>query len=324
MDRVDEVQERDRTTRGGGSPARLGRALAATLAAALAGCPAPASPAPASPAPDPSRGPAGAPPADAGGEATGPAPATRRQVTIPAGLYRPLLAGSDAPGEVEVPAFRLDVHPVTNAEFLAFVRAAPRWRRSAAPRTFVDQGYLRHWAGDDDPGAAPPDAPVTYVSWFAARAYARWVGLRLPRAAEWERAAALEHFEVRDGGPDLARRILDWYGRPTPDVLPPVGTTLANRWGAWDLHGLVWEWVDDFQGTLLTGDGRGDRDAASAFCGAGALGAANPDDYAAFMRLAMRSSLQARYTVKNVGFRCAGDLPAGDAGAAPAAPEEDR
>ena len=67
---------------------------------------------------------------------------------IPAGTYEPLLRGRDEPERVAVAAFRLEVRPVTNGEFLEFVRAHPRWRRSQVTPLFAEAGYLADWAGD--------------------------------------------------------------------------------------------------------------------------------------------------------------------------------
>ena len=83
---------------------------------------------------------------------------------------------------------------------------------------------------------------------------------------------------------------------------------MANDAGVWDLHGLVWEWVEDFNSSLVTGESRADAALErSLFCGSGALGASAFLDYAAFMRQALRSSLRASYTMRNLGFRCACD-----------------
>ena len=93
---------------------------------------------------------------------------------VPAGAYAPILRAKDEPERVPVPAFLLDVRPVTNAEYLAFVRAHPAWGRSAVSPLFADSGYLADWAGDLELGPqAPAEAPVVRVSWFAARAFAR-------------------------------------------------------------------------------------------------------------------------------------------------------
>ena len=73
-----------------------------------------------------------------------------------------------------------------------------------------------------------------------------------------------------------------------------------------DLHGLVWEWVDDFNALLVSADNReqGDPDLLR-FCGAGAITLQQRDNYAVLMRIAMLSSLKAADTTANLGFRCA-------------------
>jgi protein SCO1/2 len=77
-------------------------------------------------------------------------------------------------------------------------------------------------------------------------------------------------------------------------------------YGIHDLHGLVWEWVEDFNALFISGDNReqGDPDLLK-FCGSGALSVADRENYPVMMRLAMLSSLKARSTTVNVGFRCA-------------------
>lgn len=232
--------------------------------------------------------------------------------TIPAGVYVPIQRSTRDPERIEVKAFRLDVLPVTNGDFLAFVTANPKWRRSAVSRLFADASYLEHWAGDLEPGPrAPLDAPVVRVSWFAARAYARWAGKRLPVTAEWELAAAAGYTTpVGRNEPDFNSDLYAWLARPVPDVLPSVTTAKPTLHGVRGLHGLVWEWVDDFNTAMVTGESRADggldRDL---FCGAGAAGAKDTSDYAAFMRAALRSSLKANNTTTSLGFRCAQDLP---------------
>jgi formylglycine-generating enzyme required for sulfatase activity len=91
-----------------------------------------------------------------------------------------------------------------------------------------------------------------------------------------------------------------------------VGKTPANIYGARDLHGVVWEWVEDFNSILVSGDSReqGDPDLLR-FCGAGALTMQDKDNYAILMRIAMLSSLEGRYTTTSMGFRCASDLKSG-------------
>ena len=234
-------------------------------------------------------------------------------VVIPAGTYVPLQRTAKDPAQVAVAAFLLDAQPVTNAEFLAFVTAHPRWRRSQVSRLFADSSYLENWAGDLEPGArAPFHAPVVRVSWFAARAYARAAGKRLPTTAEWELAAGAG-YTGPDGRNDeaLNRDLYAWLARPVPPVPADVSTAKPNFHGARGLHGLVWEWVDDFNTAMVTGESRGDSGLErDLFCGSGSIGAKDTGDYAAFMRQALRSSLKGNNTTTSLGFRCAQNLPA--------------
>jgi formylglycine-generating enzyme required for sulfatase activity len=217
----------------------------------------------------------------------------------------------DAP-PVTVRRFLLDVDPVTNASFLAFVRREPRWQRGLVSRLFTDDSYLSAWQSPTALGdGVDAQAPVTFVSWFAARAYCASRGKRLPTMAEWELAARASTTQ-RDASKDSAflAKLLDWYARPTPARLPPVGRGEKNAWGVRDLHGLVWEWVEDFGAAMVTSDARSQNDAdLLRFCGGGAANAANAEDYASFMRWAFRGSLEARYATGALGFRCAKDAP---------------
>lgn len=229
-------------------------------------------------------------------------------VPIPAGDYEPLLREKTDPARIAVPGFELDERPVTNAEFLEFVRLHPKWQRSRVSPLFADTGYLAHWTDDLELGPrAPAESPVVRVSWFAARAYASWRGKRLPTTAEWERAAAVG-FTTERGAAEPAYRAftLQWFSRPTPDPLPPAGLGRPNLHGVRDLSGLVWEWVSDFNTALVTGESRGDAGLErTLFCGAGAISARDLENYPAFMRAGFRSSLRANYVVPNLGFRCA-------------------
>lgn len=241
-------------------------------------------------------------PAPAKGGPGGPPP---DMVRIPAGRFSPFITSADRSGQLAVRSFYLDVTAVTNREFLAFVKANPSWARSRVSPLFADGNYLRGWASDfsvGDPRIL--NSPVTDVSWFAAEAYSKWVGKRLPTMVEWEYAGrALPTGAAR--GTHLTALILEWYSHPNPKVLPAVRSTYRNQYGVYDMHGLVWEWVYDFNGVLPSQGGAGNN----LFCAAGSQLAADKEDYAAFMRFAFRESLKGAYTVANLGFRCAMDAP---------------
>ena len=55
------------------------------------------------------------------------------------------------------------------------------------------------------------------------------------------------------------RQVREWYSAPSPASLPTAGLGRANFWGVKDLHGLVWEWVADFNSVMTIGDARGDN-----------------------------------------------------------------
>lgn len=235
--------------------------------------------------------------------------ATGAMAFIPAGTYKPLYKQDGKTESIRVVGFYLDVYLVTNRDFLEFVKHNSSWQRSRVKGIFADSTYLKHWQGDTILGdKAPPDAPVVNVSWFAASAYAEWRGKRLPTTAEWELAAAAYKRSLPETKGSPAKYILEWYSKPTLSVLPRVGSTFKNDFGVFDLHGLVWQWVEDFNSSLTSGESRGDSGLErKLFCGSASVFSANPSDYAAFMRYGFRGSLKAYYTTANLGFRCAKD-----------------
>lgn len=231
---------------------------------------------------------------------------------IPGGAFRTALRYEDQKDGVTVAPYRLMREPVTNAEFLQFVKAHPEWQRGRAPAALAEGRYLSHWAAPLALGAgAAPEQPVVWVSWFAARAYCEAQGARLPTWQEWEYVAAADSAR-RDARSDPRWRetMLAWYARPSNERLSAVGAGPANVYGVRDLHGLVWEWVEDASALLVSADNR-EQGAADKlrFCGATALAVDDRENYAILMRVAMLSSLEADDATGNLGFRCAGDAP---------------
>ena len=232
-------------------------------------------------------------------------------VSIPGGSFRSVLKyeGSD---RVAVPAFQIMRHPVTNAQFQAFVKAHPEWQRGRVPTLFAESRYLQQWQQPLLPGAKLKAAqPVVEVSWFAAQAYCEAQGGRLPTWAEWEYVAAADDTR-RDArqDPRWKETILGWYSRPSNAPLPVVASGRANAYGVHDMHGLVWEWTEDYASMLVTADSReqGAKDRLK-FCGAGAIATDDNENYAVLMRVAMLSALEGADITTNLGFRCAKPVP---------------
>jgi formylglycine-generating enzyme required for sulfatase activity len=185
------------------------------------------------------------------------------------GKFESVLPPAAGVKQVSVADFRLDRTPVTNAQFAHFVQLHPQWRRDQVAAVFADTEYLAHWASPIEPGAQILDQPVVRVSWFAASAYCEARGARLPSWYEWEFAEATSATDL-------------------------------------NLHDVTWEWVEDFAGILVAGDNRQQSDPDSLrFCGPGGLTMEHKERYETLMRVALLSSMQARYTGPAMGFRCA-------------------
>ena len=211
---------------------------------------------------------------------------------------------------VEVKDFDLDVYPVTNEDYLNFLRKFPQWQKSNAKKIFADGMYLRNWKSDLElKDSEKSNSPVTYISWFAAKAYCDCLGKRLPTMDEWEYAAMSDE-TTKDARikKSYNEQILAWYEAPRSNE-NRIGENPKNYWGIHDLHGLVWEWTSDFNSVLLSGESRKDNEKDNnLFCGSASLGATDLMNYAAFMRYAFRGSIKANYAIKNLGFRCAKDI----------------
>ncbi len=233
---------------------------------------------------------------------------------IAGGEFRSVLDYEDNPGTQKIAAFELMRRPVSNGEFLEFVRRHKPWQRDQVPVVFAEkQHYLAHWAGPLQLGAAAgATQPVTQVSWFAASAYCQAQGARLPTWSEWEYVAAADGTR-RDARQDPVwnAQILAGETRSSNGPLAPVGQSPANAYGVQDMHGLVWEWTQDYAALLVSGDNRNQSDPdRMKFCGAGALAIDDRENYAVLMRVAMLSSLEAANGTSHLGFRCARDLAA--------------
>ena len=151
---------------------------------------------------------------------------------------------------IDLPAFWIDLHPVTNARFARFIAAGGYdreawwtaegwiWRQlsnAEAPLMWAQSG----WDGGDQ--------PVAGVSWYEADAYARWAGKRLPTDAEWEKAARGSdgrRYPWGDEWPHAAVANFDMQvGRTSPVGLYPAG---ASPHGCLDMAGNVNNWVSDW------------------------------------------------------------------------------
>ncbi|RKU23275.1 hypothetical protein C6500_02080 [Candidatus Poribacteria bacterium] len=168
--------------------------------------------------------------------------------------------------------FYMDVYEVTNADYKQFTDANPQWQTDKALASVVGNKYLSLWDDNMYPKGKAKH-PVVNVSWFAAKAYAEWVGKDLPTEKQWERAArgtsvgkqydALT--SISFGFPAARATLIEkkypWgnaepqsranYNRytPTTDFSDPpteeVGSYLPNEYGLYNMAGNVAEWCLD-------------------------------------------------------------------------------
>lgn len=228
------------------------------------------------------------------------------RVVVPAGSFHSVLP--EVEGEpVDVDSFYMDETAVTNEEYLKFLKDNPEWKRSEIPPVFTNNGYLREWKSDLDPGYenVGVNRPLTRVSWYAATAYCAAQGGRLPTLNEWEYSAQLMEFDSDAAMNTFSSGLINWYSGIDVKNLAEVGSTgIENTEGIKDQFGLVMEWVEDFKPIIA--------DELSLDCGTvgrmNTLGSVY--SYAASIRYITRISFNPKITTGMVGFRCAYDVPA--------------
>jgi iron(II)-dependent oxidoreductase len=158
---------------------------------------------------------------------------------------------------VELAPFRIARAPVTNREFLEFVREGGYRRREWwSPEGWESKGAAaapRYWAERDgrwterrfaEQVPLEPELPVMHVDWHEANAYCRYADRRLPSEAEWEAAASLDGEGRRrrypwGDAPGEGRANLRGSGRVAVDRFPGGDTSGGCR----QMLGNVWEWT---------------------------------------------------------------------------------
>lgn len=156
-----------------------------------------------------------------------------RMIHIPAG---PAVLGLNPNGSfgwdneflahsVDVPAFQISKHKITNGQYLDFVHAG-----GPAPHFWTKVGADWHYSGMFDEIPLPLNAPV-YVTHEQAATYAKWAGAALPTEAQWHRAAEGARAE---GNLDFRN-----WDPVAVDATPEAD----SAWGVSQLTGNGWEWT---------------------------------------------------------------------------------
>ncbi|WP_201456999.1 SUMF1/EgtB/PvdO family nonheme iron enzyme [Chlamydia sp. 17-3921] len=180
-------------------------------------------------------------------EETKPQPLLTDMVFIEGGIFsRGSLEGQrdEQPiHQVLLQSFFLDVHPVTNEQFIRYldcygeqdknynelIRLKDSRIQKRSGKLVIEPGYAKH--------------PVVGVTWYGASGYAAWVGKRLPTEAEWEVAAGGGVAQHRyPCGEEIDKTQANFFSSDTTAVM----SYPANAYGLYDMAGNVYEWCQDW------------------------------------------------------------------------------
>ena len=214
---------------------------------------------------------------------------------------------------VDVDAFYLDTHELTNGQFARFVEETG----------YEPQGNWQEYATE-----GRTDHPVIQVSWNDATACCEWAGKRLPTEAEWEYAARggqdVQWFPWGDS-PDVTCANYNWRADENiitgiPRLLGwvtirtrPGGCYTPNGFGLYDMCGNVSEWCAN-ERTPYPGGPEEDwiytqygpfREDEEPFYGMAARGGSWDEPNAVFVRITYRAGWDADTSYYWLGFRCA-------------------
>ena len=195
--------------------------------------------------------------------------------------------------------FGIGRYPVTFEEYAAFAEATQREPPG-------DEGWGRG------------TRPVINVSWEDAVAYVQWLSeqteksYRLPTEAEWEYAARAGTSTAWSFGDDKQTlHEFAWYSKNAEGKTHPVGEKAANPWDLHDVHGNVWEWVQDcwhggYEGAPKDGSAWLEADGGN--CGLRVVRGGSWSNEPESLRSANRGRFDADGRYSHIGFRLAQDL----------------
>jgi formylglycine-generating enzyme required for sulfatase activity len=187
------------------------------------------------------------------------------------------------------------------------------WDRYADDAAWHRSRHVEPYRPSDE-GWGRGKRPVINVSWEDIQGYLRWLSgktgqrYRLLSEAEWEyacRAGTTTTYNVGSGITHFDANFGNKVGKTVE-----VGSYAPNDWGLYDMHGNVWEWVEDCWHDCYDGDRRPDDGRAwtTGECSERVLRGSSWGDPPGFLRSAFRHGNSADGRIDNVGFRVARTL----------------
>ena len=222
-------------------------------------------------------------------------------VVVPAGSYRMGWEGQQHEVTIGAP-FAVGKYEVTFAQWDACARdgGCPRSERIAG-----DIGWGRG------------QRPVIEVSWDDAQRYVRWLSgktnepYRLLSESEWEYTARAGTQTAYSWGDEIGVGRANCYGcgsRGDERQTAPVGSFAANPWGLHDMHGNVWEWVEDCWNDSYAGSPRDGSAWRSGNCAERVLRGGSWNGFPSDLRAAYRDRSTTGFRYFEDGFRVARTL----------------
>ena len=206
----------------------------------------------------------------------------------------------------------LPVHPVTISRPFALSRHEV---------TFDEYDRFAAATGrvlPDDEGWGRGHRPVLNLSWEDAQAYVSWlssetgVRYRLPSEAEWEYAARAGTETAYSWGNEIGSNRANCYrcgSQWDDEMTAPVGSFGANAWGLHDMHGNVWEWVEDcWHDSYAGAPADGSAWTVGGDCGRRVLRGGSSSSGSLSLHAAVRGGRDAGSRARTFGFRVARTL----------------
>lgn len=163
------------------------------------------------------------------------------------------------PHKVYLDAFYIDKYEVTNEDYSRFLNEKGNQKEEGVLWLDINSSIcsIEKREGKYQPKSGYEKRSVGGVTWYGARAYAKWRGCRLPTEAEWEKAARAglmgKKYPWGDENPNGSQCNFGdknfWPNETADDgygLTAPVGSYPPNGYGLYDMAGNVYEWVNDW------------------------------------------------------------------------------